>query len=251
MRCLLFIAGIFLLIGESFGYVIDGNLSDWGVTPGYYNASRWQPNEGVFWIVEDQTGGLREYLGPGYGGQLYDVEAIYFDYDENNAYIAIVTGFCKSGRDYEDYHFYPGDIAIDFGADGSYEYGIRTVGENMGKIYKDVEWTSCVYYSQANPARIYIPSSSPKGMVNEIVYTSFDESYHADPDEEYWRHYVIETSIPLDIFEDDWQLPLRIHWTITCGNDYLDLIVTPEPSSIFLLSLGLFGLGSLLRKKYS
>lgn len=242
------------MAGESFGYVyvIDGNLSDWGVTPGYYNASRWQPNEGVFWIVEDQTGDINTPLGPGYGGQLYDVEAVYFDYDSEYAYIAIVTGFCKSGRNYGGYHFSPGDIAIDFGADGSYEYGIRTVDENMGEIYKDVKWTSCVYYSQANPARINIKASKEgfRGR-GSIVYTPLEKSYPADPEEKYWRHYVIETSIPLDIFEDDWQLPLRIHWTITCGNDYLDLIVTPEPSSVFLLSLGLFGLGSLLRKKYS
>jgi len=262
IKILFFIAGILLLAGESFGYVIDGDLSDWEVKPGYYNSSDWKPKEGVFWVFEDQTGGLREYLGPGYGGQFYDVEAIYFDYDSEYAYIAIVTGFCKSGRSWRGINIYPGDIALDFGADGSYEYGIITssyrpsyaLSEDVGGVYKVSSW-AVAFEGVPDYQNCWRGKSDPTvikqgdiiGETNQFFY-GVNYQYYAGDNK--WHH-VIETSIPLDIFEDDWQLPLRIHWTITCGNDYLDLIVTPEPSSILLLSLGLFGLGGFLRKKYS
>jgi len=252
IKILFLIAGIVLLAGESFGYVINGNLSDWGVTPGHYGFSDWQPNEGIFWVVDDQTGDIYTYLGPGYGGQFYDVEAIYFDYDNDYAYIAIVTGFPQSGRDYGGYYFYPGDIALDFGIDGSYEYGIITssnrpsyaLSGSPGYVYKVTSWATA--YEGTHPG-IWHGVSDPTVIKGGEQKRNVSLYYKSAGDE----HYVIETSVPLNIFGDDWQIPLRIHWTETCGNDYLNLDVIPEPSSIFLLSLGLFGLGSLLRKKYS
>jgi len=236
IKILFFIAGILLLAGESFGYVIDGNLSDWEVEPGYYGSSDWEPKEGVFWVVEDQTGDINTPLGPGYGGQFYDVEAIYFDYDSEYAY----------------YYFYPGDIALDFGIDGSYEYGIITssnrpsyaLSGSPGDVYKVTSWATA--YEGTHPG-IWQGVSDPTVIKGGEQKRNVSLYYKSAGDE----HYVIETSVPLNIFGDDWQIPLRIHWTETCGNDYLNLDVIPEPSSIFLLSLGLFGLGSLLRKKYS
>ena len=264
MRTLLFIIGIFLLVGKSFAglYYIDGDLiKDWGVKPGLYGSSDWKPNEGVFWISEDQTGGDDAYVGPGWGGQLYDVEAIYFDYDNEYAYIAIVTGFPYSGDYWNNYRFLPGDIAIDFEIDGKYEYGIITTSSyyrpyyavlgSPGDVYRVTSWA--VAYERTRYEGTWKGESDPtvikKGEKIGHVELCYKKKYYAG---DYKWHYVIETKVPLDIFGDDWGLPLRVHWTQTCGNDYLNLdVIIPEPSSIFLLSLGLFGLGSFFRKKYS
>lgn len=83
MRTLSVVAGLLAsgLSLQASAYSIDANLADWGVTRTGSMAD-WTPNVSVkAWVVEDQTGGINTRLTPGYGGQAYDVEALYVDYD--------------------------------------------------------------------------------------------------------------------------------------------------------------------------
>ncbi len=49
-------------------------------------------------------------------GELYDVEAIYFDNDMNNIYITIVTSFPFSGLQYDSNTWVaPGDLSLNLG----------------------------------------------------------------------------------------------------------------------------------------
>ena len=95
---------------------VDGLISDWGVTPGPFSngASQWTPGAGIDFIQEDQDPEV-DFLGPGFGGQRFDVEAIYFTQQGPTAYFAVVSGFPLAGWP----GYSAGDLAFDFGSDGS------------------------------------------------------------------------------------------------------------------------------------
>jgi len=225
-------------------YIIDGQVDDWGIFPSEYASSDWEPNAGVLWTEEDSTGPIGAYLDPGFGGQNYDAEAMYFDFEGDYAYLAIVTGVSSSATGDRK----PGDIGFDFGSDGVYEYGIRTTETNAGNMYKDASWTDTIYYPGSNPHRLAISGSNYVGAI-DFAYTLFADSYTENPDEYWWRHYVLEARIPLNLFEyvgvaPVWDSPFSVHWTMGCGNDSIDLdiVAVPEPTTTLLFVLGIFGL---------
>ena len=67
-------------------YTVDGNLTDWGINPSTY-----LPGSQIkgYTIDKDSTGGSGAYVNPGWGGQAYDAEALYVDYDSNKLYLAL------------------------------------------------------------------------------------------------------------------------------------------------------------------
>ena len=238
---------IFLfIVTPVYGYVIDGKVSDWEIDLLASGADKKEylddnlPSGGwdIDYITEDNadvhSSGLI-YVGPGYSIQnLFDVEAIYFDNDSNYAYVAIIHGLPESGDPY--YGFKPGDIAIDVGSDGSYEYGVDIYER---KLYSVTNWLKVYYsgHSVSNPWAIQ--SGTVIGNVS-LAYSNGQKS-----------HYVIETAIPLSYLGLNAGDHLTIHWTMECGNDYLNLdaTVVPEPATLLLLGTGLIAFGISRRKK--
>jgi hypothetical protein len=115
---------------------VDGSLSDWGVTPG----ADYTPYAGVSSWIEPAIGS-NGYVGPGYGGQTFNVEAMYSTIANNYLCFAVITGLPPQGaygwNNNLYQHFYPGDILIDFSPlyipssnpsvpTGNFDYAVET-----------------------------------------------------------------------------------------------------------------------------
>ncbi len=206
---------------------IDGYLNaDWGVTPGSYGSSDWTPNAGILSKVEDQ---IADKLTPGYGGQKFDAEALYWTWQEDKIYIAIVTGMQPAGWPGGT----PGDIYINFGPGRT--YGIKTTGANAGHLYRNPTWNGSGNWSGSTDPTTIKNGGTDLGLIDfKYLYT-----YPTG------AHYVMEMAIPdAGYFGYDDDFGGTIHWTQTCGNDAIDLTIpaTPEPATLALFGLGLAGL---------
>lgn len=232
---------------SAWAITVDGQTSDWGITPAAFGSSDWTPNPGVYYIQEDQNPSI-DFLSPGWGGQKFDAEGIYFTRDTTYAYIAVISGFPLEGRIYGGAPYYAGDLGFDFGSDGSYEFGVETTGANKGKLFGNATWTNPLFISCG-------PYALAGGNILGNALFAYDKTTYIGT-----GHYVFEVGIPLSLFGSAWSnndfVPdLTIHWTMSCGNDCIDLKVTrvpnvPEPSTVILLVAGLlvFAARSFLTK---
>ena len=230
-----------LMAAQALGYTItiDGNVSDWGIEPKDYWHSDWDPLPGIYVNIggssEDYRPGTGGYIGPGWGGQDYDAEAFYFTADEQYAYFLIVTGVPPNGTCNRT----PGDIAIDIGRDGTWDFGIETTGNEgniVGALYSDVDWQGATIFPSSDPAYILGGTVAWEPDFASLFYSSIG-----------YAHYVIEAAVPLAALPVSTStVPFTGHWTMDCGNDEVDveaeLPAIPEPATSTMLYGGIIAL---------
>lgn len=227
---------------------VDGNPDDWGIVLAYRTSADWVPDAGIqgtWGGGEDWVGGCG-YLNPGWGGQGYDAEAIYFTYDAHNAYFAVVTGFPPTGRSCYD----AGDIAIDMLCDGTWDFGIETTGDEghiQGGLYAtdNADWM-VPYFGVSKPSELKAAATDLVAGPPDSQLVYLNTAYGGE-------HYFIEASVPLDALPlpDEGATELGIHWTMACGNDAVNACVNycppphdpqsviPEPATCTMLGSGL------------
>lgn len=233
-------------------YVIDGSISDWGLQR-TGSVTDWTPLLGVkAWAVEDQTGPLSAFLDPGYGGQRYDAEALYLDWDATYLYILVVTGLPPGNvHDPAANSYGAGDILIDFGRDGSFDYGLvvkNYAGLLPGEVYRTGSlhygiWSSPGVPGTPSPYAVALASGTPVGTA-QLAYSTTGVNnlgqYKSD------LHYAIEAAIPLAALGSDWGVngpnkAFDVQWTMYCANDLITVDPAPtavsEPNMLALLAL--------------
>jgi hypothetical protein len=230
------------------GYTIDGSLSEWGVTP----FSDWVPNAGIAYT---QTAGLNAYNVAGYN-MYCDFEAMYFDSDAKNLYVAVVTANpLGPGTN-------AGDLGIDLNHDmhigpagrvTGLEYAMRVGTYDLGQVLSNPVWTDTTFVAdQGGP--YYAQSGTLLGTANvTIVRDPYLQGGTT----------ILEASIPRNLFPNNGGMAgdtVGLHLTISCGNDSINLVgtlncpvpppsVVPAPGALVLTSLGVGLIGWFRRRR--
>ncbi|HEQ60884.1 MAG TPA: PEP-CTERM sorting domain-containing protein [Firmicutes bacterium] len=217
---------VVVLTGSAFAVpVVDGvfDLIEWD---GYY--------------VTDDGVGRYGYVGPGYGGQEFDVEYMGLRIVGNTVYFGLQTGFdLVNGSQ----GFAPGDFAIDVDGDQVYDYAINFSISGSAvtyTLYENPVWEDVVY-SQHN---ISNPFRNVGGDIIDTFF--FDTGYGSGifPNNiDGGVSHVLEGFFDLSALDLHSGGDILLHWTMECGNDYLQVTgVVPEPTSLAMCGAGLLGL---------
>lgn len=241
----LIVAAALTLVGaplSASAYTVDGNFADWGLRR-TGQISDWTPSASVKqFVVEDQTGGAGAFLSPGYGGQRYDAEAVYLDWDANWLYVLIVTGLPPDNPQNPAANSYgAGDIAIDFGRNNTWDYGMAVknyAGLTPGTVYAATAWNYGLWSGPGQLATASRPATNVVAVksgtavgTGQLAYSALGINnvgqYTSD------LHYVIEAALPLSSFGSNWGangplVPFDVQWTMYCANDIIT--VDPQPA---------------------
>ena len=269
---------------------IDGILTDWGVGVDLwgsgakfdYPANDWLPSSGVAYWIEDSTKwqGTPGKVGPGYGGQNFDVEAAFTAASSGTVYMGFVSGFDQAGqRAYSGTDLLrTGDLFVDLDPiDGSpsWDFAIALStrdGFTEGHAYipGTTSWyTTPTDYPASLPSRmtgtnftelsgVSYAYAAGAATADDLAYASSDWSTYEDDD-----HNVVEVSLSVtDLVSEFGVLGTAgavFHYTQDCGNDVFNQlvlptmspgeeIVIPEPGTAFL-ALGAVLAGVFARRR--
>jgi len=216
---------------------VDGVFDNTGEWAGYHASE-----DGV---------GIGGFVGPGWGGQDFDVEYLGLRETGNTVYFGLQTGFDLSDGEvvYGSTTYYAGDFALDVNGDGFYEYaidfsvsgGVPSFSLYQVTSWEDPEFASSTPYRRDSATLLY-DSTFFDGAYGEGVFANNSDG---------GTSYVLEGSFDFSLLALYSGGDIGIHWTMSCGNDVLDFETTPapEPSTYILLGSAMAGLVAWRRRQ--
>lgn len=163
-----------------------------------------------YWFYDEPTGILKstgQEVNTPWGGESYDVEAMYLAQDDQTIYIAVITSMPQGGLlgPSSGHDETPSDLAMHFTNDPNagplnYEYGVKLGSQmspgnyNPGDIVYLPDWQSYGYILPMKPDVMKSPALPGGGVVGQaqIAYTDAWIN-HVDNGK---PSYVIELAIP-------------------------------------------------------
>ena len=197
-------------------------------------------------FADDDGVGANGFVDPGWGGQKFDAEYLFYKYDKgsNIFSIGLQTGFDvqhePTSSDYKNPGYYAGDLALSFDCcDCTWEYGVNFTGTNVG-LYAVTAWSDPIFFPQSTPYKI---------SSGTLIGNSFTTSAGSEDNGELSYYRTASFSLS-DIGYTTLPSLFAAHWTMSCGNDVIEgCDPIPEPQTLLLLGIGLLGLAFVGRKR--
>ena len=191
------------------------------------------------------------------GGEKFDEEGFFVAFDADYMYLALTNSFGMSATSSSTgATFYQGDIFFGYGgARNTYAIDVST-GEMVSvNSWQYIAQDPGSYYEHI-PIRLRVGAfkatdKSSIGSANQVLtFWKGLETNPMLPDDTEGDTYVFEWKIDRRILGWDGASNIFFHTTLGCGNDLVEYTYPgiPEPGTMILLGLGLFGTGIIAKR---